>query len=100
MAELECRAISLRNQRFQLANTIRFAEDSILKNLTADSGKIKSELVLLQQQKESLLQRSLSLSDTIRKQLDSLEKNVFNGAESKQQFNDELQKAMSNLDCD
>jgi hypothetical protein len=73
LADRSCRAISIRQQRFELANKIRFAQDTLAqaKNKN-DSRRLGNELKLYFSQKDVLLKESLCLADTIRKQLDSL----------------------------
>jgi len=73
LADRSCRAISIRQQRFALANKIRFATDTLasLKG-KADTMRLHNKLQVCLGQKDSLLKASLALADTIRMQLDSM----------------------------
>ncbi|MDF2432476.1 MAG: hypothetical protein JWP44_2107 [Mucilaginibacter sp.] len=73
LAERTCRAIIIRQQRFALANNIRFTQDSLTSvNFRSDSHRLQDRLKKYMRQKDSLLKASLSLADNIRLQLDSL----------------------------
>lgn len=73
LADRTCRAISIRQQRFDLANKIRFAQDTLaLSKNKNDSIRLQNCLKLYLNQKDALLTSSLQLADTIRRQLDSL----------------------------
>lgn len=73
LASRSCRAESIREQRFTLANQIRFADDSIAKTKDpATRQRLEKEMKGYLLRKDSLLKHSLSLADTIRIQLDSL----------------------------
>ncbi|MEO6849000.1 MAG: hypothetical protein ABI203_02895 [Mucilaginibacter sp.] len=73
LADRTCRAITIRQQRFDLANKIRFAQDTLSKTKDEnDSLRLKSELDNFAEQKGTLLKESLALADTIRLQLDSI----------------------------
>jgi hypothetical protein len=100
MADLECRAIHLREMRFALANKIRFVQDTLLQTISAvDSLRLSDSLHFYQQQKETLLQASLQLADTIHKQLDSLRKFAFENVEQKHEFDKRLMEELKKRSC-
>jgi len=71
LADLTCRAINIRQQRFALANKIRFTQDTLEHPKDkADSIRLATALNDYMIQKPILLKESLSLADGIRKQLD------------------------------
>ena len=71
---LECRANSLRKQRYILADKIRFAEDSLIKMIpeSAEKKTLQSTLNTLLKEKDNTLSFSLRLADTIKLQLDTI----------------------------
>lgn len=100
MADLECRAMALRKERFVLADKIRFAQDTLLqKSAATDSISLQQSLVVFNEEKEKLLSQSLLLADTIHKQLDSLRKFVFKNKEEKDQFDEKLKKVLAERGC-
>ncbi len=100
MADLECRAISLREQRFALANEIRFAQDTLLHfSTTKDTATLSDSLQIFLQKKEILLQASLQLADTIHKQLDSLRKFSFKNVDDKHAFDKKLSEELKRRGC-
>jgi hypothetical protein len=73
LADRSCRATDIRQQRFALADKIRFTQDSLAKAKNgAGSQRLQSRLKGYLEQKNILLKASLALADTIRVQLDSL----------------------------
>ncbi len=102
MSDLECRAIALRNQRFALANQIRFAQDTMLTATTSnkDSIRLSQNLLVFNSEKEKLLQQSLLLADSIHKQLDSLRKFVFTKDDDQKVFNDKLKEETEKHSCE
>src|ERR1700761_2938595 len=73
LADRTCRAISIRQERFALANKIRFAQDTLSQTKNkSDSIRLQARLKIYLNEKPILLKESLSLADTIHKQLDSL----------------------------
>lgn len=73
LSDRTCKAIDLRQQRFAIANKMRFTQDT----LSAQKGKgdtvyLHNQLIKYRKQKDSLLKASLALADTIHRQLDSL----------------------------
>jgi hypothetical protein len=73
LADRSCRAMSIRQQRYALADKIRFAQDTIgTTNDEKVKGRLQNSLKGYLVQKDSLLKVSLTLADTIHRQLDSL----------------------------
>lgn len=99
MADLECRAIALREQRFALADSIRFTQDTLLHTKTEDSVRLNNKLNIFLKQKETLLQRSLVLADSIHNKFDSLRKYVFIGLDDKKVFEQKLKETMDKREC-
>ena len=100
IAGLECRAISLRQQRFALANQLRFAQDSLQQlKVGDDSTKLTKEIHVFTNEKDKLLQQSLQLADTIHLSLDSLRKFVFTGNDDKKVFDEKLKAVLTKNGC-
>lgn len=73
LADRSCRATVIRQQRYALADNIRFTQDSLAKAKDkAESQRLQGRLNEYLKQKGILLKTSLALADTIRMQLDSL----------------------------
>lgn len=73
LADRSCRAKSLNKQRFALADSIRFAQDTLGHSKTAaDSARLQARLKVCLAHKAVILKQSLALADTIRLQMDSL----------------------------
>lgn len=99
-ANLECRAMTLREQRFELANQLRFTQDSLLlKGNKADTIGLNLKLATLNKQKEAMLKQSLSLADSIRTTLTGLMKNQLVTENDKQTFNEMLNKTLVERGC-
>lgn len=100
MANLECRAVAMREQRFALANQMRFAQDTLaVTKSSSDSQRLANEILIFTHEKNSLLQRSLQLADSIHLQLDSLRKFVFTDINEKKQFDEKLSEALKIRGC-
>ena len=100
MADLECKAITLREQRFTLANQIRFTQDTLLKPVsTQDSSRLEQKLFYLNSQKELLTNHSLLLADTIHNQLDSLRKFFFKKESDRTNFDQKLNELIAKRGC-
>ncbi len=94
-AVMESRAIDLRERRFELADAIRFATDTLLGS--ADSivkGRLRERLTTLEGEKQEVLAKSLSLADSLRSRLDSLMRNDLLTDERKQLFREKLEDAL------
>jgi len=99
-ADLECRAVLLREQRFALANQIRFTEDTLLHTANkADTVRLRSNLATFAGQRETLTQHSLALADTIHTILDSLMKKHLTEKDDKTKFNEMLNNTLKDRGC-
>ena len=99
-AEVECRAIELREHRFKLADSIRFATDSLLNlNIRVDSSFLKMKLEKFEQEKTILLQQSLQLADSIQLQLSILRQDVLKDVTKRAVFDDKLNAALQRRGC-
>jgi hypothetical protein len=90
LVELHCLSIEYKNQRFALASSIRYLEDSIIvaeKNNGADS-LLLARLDELETKKEVLSEKSYALSDTIEVKIKDLIREL--SPEEKRVFNDTL----------
>lgn len=99
LADRSCRAISIRQQRFALANKIRFASDTMatLKGKN-DTMRLHNELQICLRQKDSLLKASLALADTIRMQLDSMM--PYSDKAAQKQFTAKLDSTLKTRGCE
>lgn len=99
LADRSCRAISIRQQRFALANQIRFATDTLatLKGKN-DTMRLHNELQICLRQKDSLLKASLALADTIRMQLDSMM--PYSDKAAQKQFTAKLDSTLKARGCE
>lgn len=101
IAGLECRAVLLREQRFALANQLRFAQDTLLqKKGSYDTIRLVQKIESFKKTKVRLLQESLQLADTIHLALDSIRKFAFTGNDDKRFFDLKLQEALRKRGCD
>ncbi len=87
LSTLHCQSIKLKNERFSLADSIRFLQDSILVNekLGNDISGFKDHLKELEIKKDVLAAQSYALSDSIEskiklviRDLNQDEKRIFN----------------------
>lgn len=99
MAQVECKAMELREQRFALADEIRFTEEAIMQSKRqADTIQLAAKLQLLNDRKELLFHASMQMAEQIKHRLDSLMENELTTAEAKASFNKELNTALER-DC-
>ncbi len=100
LAEIYCKAQMLRAERFQLADEIRFLEDSIM--MFPDAPETKNrELALqeLQATTTSMWQRTKSVADSINRLLDSFYKGNYPEKADRSRLDKELEKVMRDV-CD
>lgn len=92
LAEMEVRAITLREQRFALANEIRFTQDTLLRTDSGDAraAELEAKLKVFAARKDSLLVASLALADTIKQNLDSIIDPDRYSREEREAFNAQL----------
>lgn len=99
-ADLECRAITLREKRFELANQMRFTQDTLLQITNkADTSRFNLKLAYYNKDKEAVLQQSLSLADSIRTALNDLMKNKLTKENDKAAFNKMLNETLLHRGC-
>ena len=99
-ADIECRAMALREKRFALANQIRFTQDTLMHaSKITDTARLKTNLKAYNFQKENILQISLNLADSIKHHLDSLMQNHLTTPDDKAQFNGLLKIALHERSC-
>lgn len=98
MADYECRAVTLRNQRFELANKIRFTQDTILQQ-AGDTIPLHNKLTAMENEKQVLLVQSLQLADTIRQKVDFMLTNYFTDKSKEKEFNQLLDAALKRKGC-
>lgn len=68
-----CRAIQIRKQRFSLANSIRFTQDTLATAITpTEHRRLQTRLDDYLKQKTVLFRESVTLADTIHRQMDSI----------------------------
>lgn len=100
MADMECRAISIREQRFALANEIRFAQDTLLREKSPIKiARLKTKLALLNTQKEVIYQQSMKTADSIKAQLDSLQEKQLTDSTARRSFSEALKSALKERGC-
>ncbi|HVS92768.1 MAG TPA: hypothetical protein VHE59_12080 [Mucilaginibacter sp.] len=98
LADRSCRAIRIRQQRYVLADKIRFAEDTLgaTKN-EKTKARLQNSMNKYLKQKDSLLKVSLALADTIQRQLDSL--TPYTDKQARKQFDADLNKLLAKKGC-
>lgn len=98
LAYRSCRAVSIRKERYVLADKIRFAQDTLadVENRVA-RGRLQKDLKAYLEQKNRLLKESLALADTIRLQLDSLM--PYKDKEAQKRFTLTLDSLMAKVGC-
>jgi hypothetical protein len=99
-AELECRAVSLREKRFELANQMRFTQDTLMRTpAPQEASRLKLKLEAFNKDKEALVAQSLALADSIKNSLGDLMKNNFKTEQDKRVFDDMLNKTLIERGC-
>jgi hypothetical protein len=100
LADLECRAIELKNKRFQLADNIRFAQDTLLHfKSTTDTILLELRLKEWDIQKLLLVNKSLALADSIKLQMEIIMSRYFTDKKKEQEFNVLLDAALKKNGC-
>ncbi|MBP9151181.1 MAG: hypothetical protein KBF73_02765 [Flavobacteriales bacterium] len=101
MADLHCEAVSLRKARFELADKMRFMEDTLMQPSTSDSAKalLQSQLNDLEPYKDSVVNRSLDLAKIIKFKLDSLIEQEFTEMEQRKSFDADLAAELEKRGC-
>ncbi len=98
LADRTCRAIDYRKERFACADQIRFAQDTLgqAKN-KVDSDRLNKRLEVLLKEKTVILNKSLALADTIKRQLDSLM--PFTDKVAQKRFTAQLDSLLTKKGC-
>jgi hypothetical protein len=98
LANCSCRATTIRKERFELADNIRFTQDSLSKAKTkSESERLQRRLQGYLKQKDVLLKHSLALADTIRTQLDSLV--PYTNKQAQKKFKASLDSSLASKGC-
>ena len=100
LVNMECRAIELKNKRFQLADNIRYAQDTLLhfKSIT-DTDLIQIRLKNYDIQKQLIVNQSLTLADSIKLQMEIIMPRYFNTKKKEMEFNMLLDEALKKNGC-
>ena len=94
LADRMDRAMMIRKQRFALANAIRFTQDTLgASKSAADRARLQNRLNTYLKQKQALFSESITLADTIHRQMDSLV--PYTDKTKEQAFNDLLNKTLA-----
>lgn len=73
LADRVCRAIVLRQERYKLADQIRFCQDTLLSTKSVTKKKaLQEELAVFNAKKTVLVKQSLTLADSISAEMESL----------------------------
>jgi hypothetical protein len=101
MADLHCEAVSLRKSRFELADKMRFMEDTLMQPTTSDTAKalLQRKLDNLEPYKDSVVNGSLALAKVIKFKLDSLIENELTEPKERQAFDAELMQELERRGC-
>lgn len=94
MAKLECEARQLKEERFKVANDIRFMEDSLAKNKIGLSLQKAAEIDSV---KEYYTLRTGELADKITKTMDSLFSTTYHSPEERQQLDEATEKVLQKI---
>ena len=94
MAQLECQARQLKEERFKAANDIRFMEDSLAKYKLRLSPQKSAEIDSV---KESYTIRTGELADKITKTMDSLFATTYRSQEERQQLDEATEKVLQKI---
>ena len=100
LVNMECRAIEIKNKRFQLADNIRYAQDTLLnlKSIT-DTALIQLRLKNWDIQKQLIVNQSLALADSIKLQMEIIMPRYFNNKKKEMEFNLLLDEALKKNGC-
>ena len=100
LVNMECRAIELKNKRFQLADNIRYAQDTLLhfKSIT-DTDLIQIRLKNYDIQKQLIVNHSLTLADSIKLQMEIIMPRYFNTKKKEMEFNMLLDESLKKNGC-
>lgn len=101
MADLHCQAVEFRKARFELADKMRFMEDTLMRTSTPDSVKerLTRELEELTPYKDSIVTGGLELAKVIKSKLDSLIEIEFTEQEQRKNFDAQLTTELEKRGC-
>lgn len=100
-ADLECRAIELRKQRYQLADEMRFADDTMIADTSSEETKarLKEKLMRLDAGKDGMVNHGLALADTIQKELAALIEGPLKNVDDRREFDHLLEEELHKRGC-
>ncbi len=100
LSTLHCQSIALKNERFQLADSIRFIQDSIIVNTKSgnDISYYQDHLIELEKRKKILTANSYALSDTIESKMKIVIRDL--NPDEKRIFNDSLNARTKAKGCE
>jgi hypothetical protein len=98
LVDFECRAIHLRNRRFELADKIRFTQDTLL-HTTGDTIQLSKRLLVFNDQKKILLANSLALADSISKETREIQQQYLIDKEKEKAFFRLMEAELKKRDC-
>lgn len=93
ISKLECRAMELRNNRFELSDKIRLIEEG------PNAERHQQELDSLYNIRDILKLSSLQLADSIKTELDILFKEVLSDKKLKTEFDSKLKSKMKECEA-
>ncbi len=100
IANIECRAMQLRNQRFKLADEIRFTQDTVIQlQQSGDTLLLHDRLIKMYQQKELLHTQSSQLADSIKVQMDVITTTFLSDKNMELDFNRKLDSILAIKGC-
>lgn len=101
MADLHCEAVSFRKARFELADKMRFMEDTLMQPTTSDSAKalLEQQLDELEPYKDSVVNGSLDLAKVIKAKLDSIIEIELTEPEQREAFDAQLTAELEKRGC-
>lgn len=96
IADMEMRAITLREERFALANDIRYTQDTLLRTDSAapEAAALQERLQVMAVRKDSLTKASLALADTIKRSLSAIIDPKRYSQEERAEFNERLNEEL------
>lgn len=96
IADMEMRAITLREARFALANEIRYTQDTLLRtdSTAPEAAALNERLQAMAVRKDSLTKASLALADTIKRSLSTIIDPKRYSQEERAEFNERLNEEL------
>lgn len=98
LADHTCKAISIRRERFALADQIRFIQDTLAQAKNKSSvARLQNNLKLFMIRKAALSEASLRLADTIHRELDAMV--PYRDKAAQKRFNARLDSLLAKRGC-